>query len=108
MSLNDQAGPGTDGGAVEAGGPLPAVPAGMARPGSAHGDPRALPEAAGEQEQEPGTGQDEPPVSGDDDEGLPAAWVAAAGPTAAPVKDYLRQIGKVRLLSAGEEVELAK
>ena len=61
-----------------------------------------------EQEREPGTGQHEPPVSGGDDEGLPVARVTAAGATADPVKDYLKQIGKVRLLSAGQEVELAK
>jgi len=108
MSLNDPAEPGADGGAAEAGGPLPAAPAEMARSGSARGEPRAVPEAAGEQEQEPGIGQDEPPVSGDDDEGLPAARVAAAGATADPVKDYLKQIGKVRLLTAGQEVELAR
>src|SRR5437763_4044435 len=80
----------------------------MARSGSARGEPRALREAAGEQEQEPGTGQHEPPVPGDDDKGLPAARVAAAGATADPVKDYLKQIGRVRLLTAGQEVELAK
>jgi RNA polymerase primary sigma factor len=80
----------------------------MARSGSAHGEPRALREAAVEQEQEPGTGQDEPPVPGDDDEGLPAARVAAAGATADSVKDYLKQIGRVRLLTARQEVELAK
>ena len=57
---------------------------------------------------EPGTGQDEPLVSGEDDEDLPAARVAAAGATADPVKDYLRQIGKVPLLNARQEVELAK
>ena len=108
MSLNDPAEPGTDGGAVELGGPLPAVSAEMARSGSAHGEPQALREAAGEQEQEPGAGPDEPSVSGDDDEGLPAARVAAVGATADPVKDYLKQIGRVRLLSAGQEVELAK
>jgi RNA polymerase primary sigma factor len=34
--------------------------------------------------------------------------VAAGGATADPVKDYLKQIGKVPLLSAGQEVELAK
>jgi len=34
--------------------------------------------------------------------------VAAAGATADPVKDYLRQIGRVPLLTAGQEVELAK
>jgi RNA polymerase primary sigma factor len=106
MSLNDPAGPGTDGGAVEVGGPLPAALAEVARSGSTHGEPGALREAAGEQE--PGTGQDEPSVSGDDDEGLPAAQLAVVGATADPVKDYLRQIGRVRLLSAGQEVELAK
>ena len=47
-------------------------------------------------------------VSGDDDEDLPAARVAAAGATADPVKDYLKQIGKVPLLTARQEVELAK
>jgi RNA polymerase primary sigma factor len=49
-----------------------------------------------------------PRVSGGDGGGRPAARVAAAGATADPVKDYLRQIGRVRLLSAGQEVELAK
>jgi RNA polymerase primary sigma factor len=34
--------------------------------------------------------------------------VAAAGATADPVKDYLKQIGKVPLLNAEHEVELAK
>ena len=52
--------------------------------------------------------QDEPPVSREDDEDLPAARVAAAGASADPVKDYLKQIGKVPLLNAGQEVELAK
>ena len=60
------------------------------------------PRAAGEES------QDEPLVSGDDDEDLPAARVAAAGATADPVKDYLKQIGKVPLLNARQEVELAK
>ncbi len=47
-------------------------------------------------------------VFGDDDEDLPAAQVAVAGATADPVKDYLKQIGKVPLLNAEQEVELAK
>jgi RNA polymerase primary sigma factor len=34
--------------------------------------------------------------------------VQAVGATADPVKDYLKQIGKVQLLNAGQEVELAK
>ena len=52
--------------------------------------------------------EDEAFVYGDDDEDLPAAQVAAAGATADPVKDYLKQIGKVPLLNAEQEVELAK
>jgi RNA polymerase primary sigma factor len=45
---------------------------------------------------------------GDDDEDAPAQQIAAAGATADPVKDYLKQIGKVPLLNAEQEVELAK
>jgi RNA polymerase primary sigma factor len=47
-------------------------------------------------------------VFSDDDEDLPAARVAVAGATADPVKDYLKQIGKVPLLNAEQEVDLAK
>jgi RNA polymerase primary sigma factor len=47
-------------------------------------------------------------VLGDDDEDLPTAQVAVAGATADPVKDYLEQIGKLPLLDAEQEVELAK
>jgi RNA polymerase primary sigma factor len=53
-------------------------------------------------------GEDETFVFGDDDEDLPAAQVAVAGATSDPVKDYLKQIGKVPLLNAEQEVELAK
>ena len=125
MGLNDPADPGWDSDAVEIGGPLPAAPVEMAHSGSAHDEPCAPRSAAGEQE--PGTGhgavaaaagrplqapgeesQDEPSVSGEDDEDLPAARVAATGASADPVKEYLKQIGKVRLLNAGQEVELAK
>ena len=125
MGLDDPAGPGGDSDAVEIDGPLPAAPIEMARSGSVQDEPCAQQEAAGEQE--PGTGpgdvaaaadrppkaageesQDEPFVFGDDDEDLPAAQVAAAGATADPVKDYLKQIGKVALLNARQEVELAK
>jgi RNA polymerase primary sigma factor len=52
--------------------------------------------------------EDEEFVYGDDDEDLPAAQVAVAGATSDPVKDYLKQIGKVPLLNAEQEVELAK
>ncbi len=56
-----------------------------------------------------GAGEDEEVfVFGDDDDDLPAAQVAVAGATADPVKDYLKQIGKVPLLNAEQEVELAK
>ncbi len=44
---------------------------------------------------------------GDDDD-LPAAQVQAQGASANPVKDYLKQIVKVPLLNAEQEVELAK
>ena len=47
-------------------------------------------------------------VFGGGDEDLPAAQVEVAGATADPVKDYLKQIGKVPLLNAEQEVELAK
>jgi len=47
-------------------------------------------------------------VSDEDDTDEPAQQVAQAGATADPVKDYLRQIGKVALLNAEQEVELAK
>jgi RNA polymerase primary sigma factor len=81
-----------------------------ASPASLASQPSAPLEAVGERE--PGTGQDEPLVSGadsDDDEELPVArGAAAASASADPVKDYLKQIGKVPLLNARQEVELAK
>ncbi|MEO8263784.1 MAG: RNA polymerase sigma factor, partial [Pseudolysinimonas sp.] len=43
----------------------------------------------------------------DDDEDVPVYSAAITGATADPVKDYLKQIGKVALLNAAEEVELA-
>jgi RNA polymerase primary sigma factor len=47
-------------------------------------------------------------ISDEDEEDAPAQQVATAGATADPVKDYLKQIGKVALLNAEQEVELAK
>jgi RNA polymerase primary sigma factor len=123
MGLNDRSDPGRDSDAGQIGGPLPAALAETAQSGSAHDEPCAAQEAGA---RAPGTGQgdvtaavgrspqggaesqDEPLVFGDDDEDLPAARVTAAGATADPVKDYLGQIGKVPLLNAGQEVELAK
>ncbi|MFJ3821602.1 RNA polymerase sigma factor [Streptomyces nodosus] len=67
-------------------------------------------------EETPGKGGDEPEgaesagfvLSDEDEDDAPAQQVAAAGATADPVKDYLKQIGKVPLLNAEQEVELAK
>ena len=47
-------------------------------------------------------------VSDSDDDDAPVQQVVTAGATADPVKDYLKQIGKVALLNAEQEVELAK
>ena len=107
--LNDPADSGGDSDAVEIGGPLPAAAQqapGEQEPATGQGDVAAAagrpPQAAG------GESQGGPLVSGDDDEDLPAVRVAAASATADPVKDYLKQIGKVPLLNARQEVELAK
>ena len=43
----------------------------------------------------------------DDDDEVPVYSSTITGATADPVKDYLKQIGKVPLLNAAEEVELA-
>ncbi|WP_329402111.1 RNA polymerase sigma factor [Streptomyces melanogenes] len=64
----------------------------------------------------PGKGDEEEPegeskgfvLSDEDEDDAPAQQVAVAGATADPVKDYLKQIGKVPLLNAEQEVELAK
>jgi RNA polymerase primary sigma factor len=46
-------------------------------------------------------------ISNTDDDELPVYSTTITGATADPVKDYLKQIGKVPLLNAAEEVELA-
>jgi len=46
-------------------------------------------------------------ISQDDDDEVPVYSTTITGATADPVKDYLKQIGKVALLNAAEEVELA-
>lgn len=43
----------------------------------------------------------------DDEDEIPVYSATITGATADPVKDYLKQIGKVALLNAAEEVELA-
>ncbi|MFF4452932.1 RNA polymerase sigma factor [Streptomyces goshikiensis] len=62
--------------------------------------------AEGEEEEE--GGESKGFVISDDEDDAPAQQVAVAGATADPVKDYLKQIGKVPLLNAEQEVELAK
>jgi RNA polymerase primary sigma factor len=47
-------------------------------------------------------------VINDDEDDIPVQNLAITGATADPVKDYLKQIGKVALLNAELEVELAK
>ena len=69
----------------------------------AEAEAEVSPEAGGEDEETFVFGDDD-----DDDDGLPAARVGIAGATADPVKDYLKQIGKVSLLNAAQEVQLAK
>jgi RNA polymerase primary sigma factor len=92
--------------------PLTEAPApGLAGPGGEPvpaADAAAATEQAGVTRPGAGEGEDETFVYGDDDDDLPAAQVASAGATADPVKDYLKQIGKVPLLNAEQEVELAK
>jgi len=58
------------------------------------------------------TGEESSPDEEDvvilDDEEEETGKITAAGATADPVRDYLRQIGKVPLLNAEQEVELSK
>jgi RNA polymerase primary sigma factor len=84
--VNDRPGPAGDNEAAETGGPNPADLSGEA----------------------PEHGLSEVLFTGDDDDGLPAARLKGAGASADPVKDYLQKIGRVPLLSAAQEVELAK
>lgn len=73
------------------------------------GDEAAEEVKAGKGEEEEAEGENKGFVLSDDDEDdAPAQQVAVAGATADPVKDYLKQIGKVPLLNAEQEVELAK
>lgn len=77
--------------------------------GEAEGDELLEDAAPGKEEEGPDKPEAESFVLSDDDEDdAPAQQVAAAGATADPVKDYLKQIGKVPLLNAEQEVELAK
>ncbi|WP_416416500.1 RNA polymerase sigma factor [Paenarthrobacter aromaticivorans] len=80
-------------------------------------DPAAAEEVeVGDDDVEDGavTGKDKAAPSGSgfvysdaDDDDAPVQQVMSAGATADPVKDYLKQIGKVALLNAEQEVDLA-
>lgn len=73
-------------------------------PDAAESDDDAAPAAAkGDETDESGF-----VIRDDDEDDAPAQQVVTAGATADPVKDYLKQIGKVALLNAEQEVELAK
>ncbi|MFC0678104.1 RNA polymerase sigma factor [Lysobacter korlensis] len=73
------------------------------------------PEADAEEtdEEEPAAKDEELPTGAlrlslvDEDDDIPVYSQTITGATADPVKDYLKQIGKVPLLNAAEEVELA-
>jgi len=77
-------------------------------------EPDGNEEAAEDEGEEKSTGKDEALPTGalvlslvDDDDEVPVYSAAITGATADPVKDYLKQIGKVALLNAAQEVELA-
>jgi RNA polymerase primary sigma factor len=94
-------------GALSEAGPVVAAAAAALTDVAAAGPGVPAAAAPGPAARTPGTAEEEF-VYGDDDDDLPAAQVASAGATADPVKDYLKQIGKVPLLNAEQEVELAK
>jgi RNA polymerase primary sigma factor len=71
-------------------------------------------DADDDDEDSPSTSKDEELPTGairlslvDDEDDVPLQSTQITGATADPVKDYLKQIGKVALLNAAEEVELA-
>ncbi len=77
-------------------------------------DDEAADDDASDDDDEPSTGSAGPLPTGaivisntDDDDEMPVYSSTITGATADPVKDYLKQIGKVPLLNAAEEVELA-
>ncbi len=72
-------------------------------------DENSFDTAEAEKDEKEITSEDEGFVVSDaDDTDEPEQQVMAAGATADPVKDYLKQIGKVALLNAEQEVSLAK
>ncbi|MCY1157411.1 MAG: polymerase sigma factor [Citricoccus sp.] len=67
-------------------------------------EPKDAPEVVEEEAEEATAGGF---VVSDSDDDSPVQQVVSAGATADPVKDYLKQIGKVALLNAEQEVDLA-
>ena len=71
--------------------------------------PNRIPDTPDEPEGPDVLGRPEPPEPPEEDEAAPVASLdAAAGPSADLFRQYLREIGRVRLLTAAEEVELAR
>ncbi|MDO5646091.1 MAG: RNA polymerase sigma factor [Dermabacter sp.] len=102
-----KAGSGEDGEAQEVA-PAKAAGAGKASTKDTDSD-----DESEDQQSESDTNEDEDDSSkgfalSNDDDDAPAQQVVTAGATADPVKDYLKQIGKVALLNAAQEVELAE
>ncbi|MFN3866914.1 MAG: RNA polymerase sigma factor [Demequina sp.] len=73
-------------------------------------DPAEAPTKDAKDESEEAEEEDEKSgyVLGHAEDDAPVQQVMTAGATADPVKDYLKQIGKVALLNAEQEVDLAK
>ncbi|MFH8249903.1 RNA polymerase sigma factor [Microbacterium sp. B2969] len=93
-----------------------AAPAAGSRSKSAAGDSETDGESAEEEDEEeegkaPAFSEPLPTgaivISSSDEDDIPVYSTQITGATADPVKDYLKQIGKVPLLNAAEEVELA-
>ncbi|WP_102161573.1 RNA polymerase sigma factor [Zhihengliuella halotolerans] len=99
--------------AAEASGTAPAKATRAKKPAAAPAaEPAPAPEAV--EEQKPAADKDGKPeeesrgfVLTTDEDDAPQQQVLVAGATADPVKDYLKQIGKVALLNAEQEVDLA-
>ena len=77
-------------------------------------DDDAVEEDEADEDEKSSTGTDENLPTGaivishaEEEDDIPVYSTAITGATADPVKDYLKQIGKVPLLNAAEEVELA-
>ncbi len=85
-----------------------AVKTAVAKPGDDTAKQAAKGEPVGEIELEIDAEAEGFVLSEGDDTDEPEQQVVVAGATADPVKDYLKQIGKVPLLNAVQEVELAK